>query len=162
MLWAANATSPRRSSIRRPITSSLSKAIRAHCARTSRCSLPSRRQTASRTPMISQHQTADADHGRIETRTYTVIHDVDWLQDDHKWPGLKSVVMVDSKREIPATAKDPAKIEHETRFYITSLVWLAQQIGPAIRGHWMIENSLHWLMDMMFRDDECRVRTNHA
>jgi predicted transposase YbfD/YdcC len=111
---------------------------------------------------ISQHQTVDADHGRIETRAYTVIHDVDWLQDDHKWPGLKSVVMVESEREIPATAKDPAKIERETRFYITSLVWLAQQIGPAIRGHWMIENGLHWLMDMMFRDDECRVRTDHA
>jgi predicted transposase YbfD/YdcC len=111
---------------------------------------------------ISQHKTVDADHGRIETRTYTVIHDVDWLQDNHEWPGLKSVVMVDSEREIPATAKDPAKIERETRFYITSLVWLACQVAPAIRGHWMIENGLHWVMDMMFRDDECRVRTDNA
>src|SRR5215468_591922 len=111
---------------------------------------------------ISQHKTIDADHGRIETRTYTVIHDVDWLQDNHQWPGLKSVVMVESEREIPATAKDPAKIERETRFYITSLVWLAGQIAPAVRGHWMIENGLHWMMDMMFRDDECRVRTDNA
>src|SRR5246127_2374314 len=111
---------------------------------------------------ISQHQTVDADHGRIETRTYTVFHDVAWLHDNHKWPGLKSVVMVESEREIPATAKDPAKIEHETRFYITSLVWLACQVAPAIRGHWMIENGLHWVMDMMFRDDECRVRTDNA
>ena len=111
---------------------------------------------------ISQHQTVDADHGRIETRTYTVIHDVGWLHDDHQWPGLKSVVMVESEREIPATAKDPAKIEREMRFYITSLAWLAHQIGPAIRGHWMVENGLHWVMDMMFRDDECRIRTNHA
>jgi hypothetical protein len=62
---------------------------------------------------------------------------VDWLQDNHEWPGLKSVVMVESEREIPATAKDPAKIERETRFYITSLVWLASQIAPAIRGPWM-------------------------
>jgi predicted transposase YbfD/YdcC len=111
---------------------------------------------------ISQHQTVDADHGRIETRTYTVIHDVAWLQDNHEWPGLKSVVMVESEREIPETAKDPAKIERETRFYITSLVWLAGQIAPAIRGHWMVENGLHWIMDMMFRDDECRVRTDNA
>ena len=58
---------------------------------------------------ISQHQTVDADHGRIETRTYTVIHDVDWLHDDHEWPGLKSVVMVESEREIPATAKEDRK-----------------------------------------------------
>jgi predicted transposase YbfD/YdcC len=111
---------------------------------------------------ISQHQTIDADHDRIETRTYTVIHDVKWLQDRHKWPGLKSVVMVESQREIPATAKDPAKVERETRFYITSLIWLAGQIAPALRGHWMIENGLHWVMDMMFRDDECRVRTDNA
>jgi predicted transposase YbfD/YdcC len=111
---------------------------------------------------ISQHKTVDADHGRIETRTYTVIHDVAWLQDSHEWPGLKSVVMVESERETPATAKDPTKIERETRFYITSLVWLAGQIAPAIRGHWMIENGLHWIMDMMFRDDECRVRTENA
>jgi predicted transposase YbfD/YdcC len=111
---------------------------------------------------VSQHKTVDADHGRVETRTYTVIHDVDWLQDNHEWPGLKSVVMVESEREIPATAKDPAKIERETRFYITSLVWLACQVAPAIRGHWMIENGLHWVMDMMFRDDECRIRTDNA
>jgi predicted transposase YbfD/YdcC len=111
---------------------------------------------------VSHHKTVDADHGRVETRTYTVIHDVDWLQNNHEWPGLKSIVMVESEREIPATAKDPAKIERETRFYITSLVWLASQIAPAIRGHWMIENGLHWIMDMMFRDDECRVRTDNA
>jgi hypothetical protein len=83
---------------------------------------------------ITKHQISIA---LIETRTYTVIHDVDLLQDNHEWPGLKSVVMVESEREIPATAKDRARIEHETRFYITSLVWLASQIAPAIRGHWM-------------------------
>jgi predicted transposase YbfD/YdcC len=79
-----------------------------------------------------------------------------------EWPGLKSVVMVESEREIPATAKDPAKIEREARFYIASLAWLAGQIAPAIRSHWMIENGLHWIMDMMFCDDECRVRTDNA
>ena len=48
------------------------------------------------------------------------------------------------------------------RLYITSLVLLAHQIGPMIRGHWMIENGLHWVLDMVFRDDECRVRTDNA
>jgi predicted transposase YbfD/YdcC len=111
---------------------------------------------------FSRHQTVDADHGRVETRTYTAIHEVKWLHDRHQWPGLKSVVMVESVREIPATAKDPAKVERETRFYITSLGWLAAQLAPAIRSHWMVENGLHWVMDMMFRDDECRVRTENA
>ena len=105
---------------------------------------------------ISQDTTIGGDHGRIETRTTTVIHDVEWLQERHDWPGLKAVVMVESSREISG------KIEQETRFYITSLVMLAALPGPVVRSHWAIENSLHWVMDMIFRDDECRVRTDHA
>jgi predicted transposase YbfD/YdcC len=105
---------------------------------------------------VSRHQTVDGDHGRIETRSYTAIHDVGWLQERHDWPGLQGVVMVESTREMAD------KTERETRFYITSLAWLAHQLGPVIRSHWAIENSLHWVMDMIFRDDECRVRTNHA
>jgi predicted transposase YbfD/YdcC len=105
---------------------------------------------------VSRHETVDGDHGRIETRTYTAFHDVAWLQERHHWPALKGVVMVESTREIGS------KVERETRFYITSLVWLAEAIGPVIRSHWAVENSLHWVMDMIFRDDECRIRTNHA
>jgi predicted transposase YbfD/YdcC len=105
---------------------------------------------------ISRDKTVDGDHGRIETRTVTVIHDVDWLQERHKWPGLKAVVIVESIREIGD------KIERETRFYITSLVLLASLLGPIVRSHWAVENSLHWVMDMIFRDDECRIRTDHA
>ena len=84
------------------------------------------------------------------------IDDVAWLQKRHDWPGLKAVIMVESTRETAG------KFEHETRFYITSLVLLAHLLGPIIRSHWAIENSLHWVMDMIFRDDECRVRTDHA
>jgi predicted transposase YbfD/YdcC len=111
---------------------------------------------------VTRHETVDADHGRIETRTYTVIHDVAWLQDRHQWPGLQGVVMVESQREIPGPGMSANAIERETRFYITSLAWIAEQIGAAVRAHWMIENGLHWVLDMNFRDDECRVRTNHA
>jgi predicted transposase YbfD/YdcC len=105
---------------------------------------------------ISQDTTIDGDHGRIETRTTTVIHDVEWLQERHHWPGLKAVVMVESTREMAG------KVEQETRYYITSLAILAQLLGPVVRSHWAIENTLHWVMDMVFRDDECRVRTDHA
>jgi predicted transposase YbfD/YdcC len=105
---------------------------------------------------ISRHETVDGDHGRIETRTYTAIHDVEWLQERHNWPGLAGVVMVESQREIEG------KVTQETRFYITSLVLLATAIGPMIRDHWTIENGLHWILDMVFRDDECRVRTENA
>ena len=102
---------------------------------------------------ISRDQTVDGD--RIETGTTTVIHDADWLRDRHDWPGLKSIVMVESIRE----AGD--KTEPETRFYITSLGMTAAQVGPVIRSHWTVE-SMHWVMDMVFCDDECRVRTEHA
>ena len=105
---------------------------------------------------VSRAETIDADNGRIETRTTTVIHDLAWLQKRHHWPGLAAIAMVESSREINGV------IEKDTRFYITSLVMLAHLMGPIIRSHWAIENSLHWVMDMTFRDDECRVRTNHA
>src|SRR6202165_2464489 len=89
---------------------------------------------------ISRDETVDGDHGRIETRTTTVIHDVAWLQERHNWPGLNGVVIVGSTREIGH------KGEQETRFHITSLVLLADLIGPIVRSHWSVENSLHWVM----------------
>ena len=105
---------------------------------------------------ISREQTVDGDHGRIETRTITVIHDVAWLQPRHNWPGLNALVIIDSVRETGG------KAERERRFYITSLLLVASMMAPVVRAHWTIENSLHWVMDMVFRDDECRVRTDHA
>ncbi len=105
---------------------------------------------------VSRHETVDADHGRIETRRTTVIHDVDWLQERHRWPGLKAVVMVESERETSS------RTETETRYYITSLTDPAEKLAAVIRQHWAIENSLHWVMDMVFRDDECRISTGHA
>ncbi len=105
---------------------------------------------------VSCSETVDGDHGRIETRAITVIHDTDRLQERHAWPGLKSIILVESTREISD------KTERETRFYITSLVLLANPIAPLVRDHGAVENSLHWVLDMAFRDDECRLRTDHA
>src|SRR6202142_3526797 len=105
---------------------------------------------------VSHSETIDGDHGRIETRTVVVIHDMPWLNHQHDWPGLKAVAAADSTRERNGNT------EKEPRFYIPSLTAPASLGGPAIRDHWSIENSLHWVMDMTFRDDECRVRTDHA
>ena len=101
-------------------------------------------------------QTVDGEHGRIETHTLTVMHDVDWLRQRHDWPGLSALAMVESVRE---TAD---KVERERRFYITSSALTAEHLAPAIRDHWSIENSLQWVMDMVFRDDDSRVRTGNA
>ena len=105
---------------------------------------------------VSVDETVDGDHGRIETRRAIVIHDVAWLQDRHDWPGLKGLVIVESTREIGA------KTERETRYYLTSSPWRADRLGPMVRDHWAVENGLHWVMDMTFRDDECRIRTDNA
>ena len=104
---------------------------------------------------ISRDQTV-GDHGRIETRTTTVISDIAWLQECHDWPGPKAVVMVESTREIAG------KTERETRFCITSLVLLAHPLGPITRRHWAIEKSLHWVLDMIFRETnaECEPITH--
>lgn len=104
---------------------------------------------------ISRDKSVDGDHGRIETRRTTVFHDVGWLRERHDWPGLKAVVMVERERE------SGAKLERETRFYITSSTDKADKLGAVVRRHWAVE-SMHWLMDCLFRDDECRVRTEHA
>ena len=104
----------------------------------------------------SRHETLEKSHGRIETRTVTVVGTIDWLKERHTWTSLTSIVMVESCREIAG------KSEREARFYITSLKADAERLGMAIRGHWGIENGLHWVMDMVFRDDECRIRRDNA
>ena len=109
-------------------------------------------------------RTIEKGHGRIETRVYTAIGDICWLQNRHGWPGLRGVAMVESRREFV-----DGKTECETRFYITSLPPDASIAAEAIRGHWGVE-SHHWVMDMVFRvmpeacfqPDECRVRTANA
>ena len=106
--------------------------------------------------VISRHETLEKSHGRIETRTFTSIDAIDWLKTRHDWVGLKSIVMVESIREIIG-----GKTESETRYYISSLAADAVRQGDAIRGHWAVE-SHHWVMDMVFRDDECRIRRDNA
>jgi predicted transposase YbfD/YdcC len=82
----------------------------------------------------SRHETLDGDHGRIETRVCTVVHDVDWLVERHEWPGLKGIVVVDS------TVETGGKTVKETRLYITSSALGADRLGAYVRGHWSIEN----------------------
>jgi predicted transposase YbfD/YdcC len=105
---------------------------------------------------VNTLETVEKSHGRIETRIVTATADIDWLEKAHKWPGLESIVMIESRRE---TAE---KCEREFRFYISSLPADAKPLGNAVRSHWGIENGLHWVMDMVFRDDECRIRKANA
>ncbi len=95
-------------------------------------------------------------HGRVETRSCTVIADVDWFEEKSKWKKLTTFGMVESTREIGD------QTTQETRYFISSLPCDAKRFAEAARDHWGVENSLHWCLDISFREDDSRVRNGHA
>lgn len=102
------------------------------------------------------HTTVDGGHGRVETRRYTTVGDVDWFEEKSKWPKLTTFGMVESERDMGD------KITQETRYFISSLPNDAKWFAEAARGHWGIENGLHWCLDVAFREDDSRVRKGHG
>lgn len=110
---------------------------------------------------IAHHKTVNKGHGRIEIRECWAIDDPDIIAhiNDYKaWTNLTSIVKVTSERRILTSGK----IEQETRYFISSLPADAPQLLRVVRAHWQVENSLHWVLDMAFREDESRVRKDHA
>jgi len=102
------------------------------------------------------YETVDADHGRIETRRYWITDQIDWFADKMKWEGLCSFAMVESIREIGEERSC------ERRLFLSSIGPDAQRFARACRSHWGVENSLHWTMDVTFREDESRARSGNA
>lgn len=93
-------------------------------------------------------------HGRIETRVcHQLLIDKSWLNKNYRWSGLKSIIKIQAKVEQKVTGK----ITEETRWYISSLGLDAEQALQSVRSHWQVE-SMHWMLDMTFREDESRIR----
>ena len=98
----------------------------------------------------------ETSHGRQEKRTCYATQNLDILDAAEDWKRMKSLVVVVSERTIDG------EVRTERRLYISSLKYKARRFGEIIRAHWGIENRLHWVLDMQFREDECRVRRGNA
>ena len=101
-------------------------------------------------------KTVEKGHGRIETRRYWQSADVDWMQDKKLWKNLRTIGMVESIRRCKS------KNSIERRYYLSSLPLDVAAFAKAVRGHWGVENPLHWSLDVTFREDQSRARSKNA
>ncbi len=106
----------------------------------------------------SMSEETDLGHGRIEKRVCSVINDLSMVNQKDQWKGLCSIIKIEAERYIKSTGET----QRETRYYISSLQGDAQQSNRSIRDHWKIENSLHWILDVAFKEDQDRKRTGNA
>lgn len=104
----------------------------------------------------SFHRTVEKGHGRIETRRYWTFSAEILTQNTDKWAGLKSIGIVESVRKMGD------KTTTATRYYLNSFASDADKLAIAVRSHWSIENSLHWVLDVSFSEDDCPVHKDNA
>ena len=104
----------------------------------------------------------DKGHGRIERRSVSVIKEVDWLNGARRFPGELRLPHAAAIIRVQSRAELSDRCRFETRYYISSAALSAQRAGQAVRGHWGIENQLHWVLDVVFADDQSRLRKGHG
>lgn len=101
-------------------------------------------------------ETVEKSHGRLETRRYWQTEKIGWFADRAEWEGLRSVGVVEARREIKG------QVSVERRYHLSSLPADATRFARAVRGHWGVENQLHWVLDVVFDEDQSRARTGYA
>jgi predicted transposase YbfD/YdcC len=111
-------------------------------------------------PSFEVHHQTDYQGGRIEQRHCTLTHKLELLDETHAYKNCRTVLKIESSREYNKGTE--LRKETETRYYISDLDANAQQFNRLVRGHWGIENNLHWALDMVFHEDDCRVRKGNA
>jgi predicted transposase YbfD/YdcC len=118
--------------------------------------LPAGAKRSKAAATLAFHETVEKDHGRIETRRYHQSAELGWFADRADWEGLRSVGMVEAIREVRG------KQTLERRYYLSSLPLDAPGFARAVRGHWGVENKLHWVLDVQMREDQSRARAGNA
>ena len=114
------------------------------------------RQAGFQATTHSYHEQTDQGHDRIEVRRCWQFTDVGYLEGQARWPRLASFAVVEAERHLHD------KVTCEQRCYISSLALDAKRLAEAVRSHWAIENSLHWVLDVSFNEDSSRIRRGHA
>jgi len=109
--------------------------------------------------LFETEETVELTGGRIETRRHTVCHKVDWMTSDRRYPGEPVFPDLAMIGRIETAVERNGKTEYETRYYLCSLAMCAWMFARAVRAHWGVENRLHWVLDVIFRDDLARFRT---
>jgi len=118
---------------------------------------PPRKAKKPSAPELAHAETVEKDHGRLEIRRCWQSGRLGWFADRAKWEGLRSVGVVESVRQVGTEASTV-----ERRYYLSSLAVDVEQFARAVRGHWGVENSLHWCLDVQMGEDQSRARTGHA
>jgi predicted transposase YbfD/YdcC len=111
---------------------------------------------------VERSETVGKEHGRLEIRTHTVSHRVDWIGSDRSYPGAPRFPKIAAIAMVESRIERGDKIESERRSYISSRALSAAAFADAVRSHWAIENNLHWTLDVTFHEDLSRLRAGHG